>query len=518
MKSIEHLDTLGFNEPSRSPFLLRLERKWQQGKFVCVGLDSEYSQIPSFLKKRRSVEGAMVTFNKKIVDATYDLVCAYKVNSAFYEQEGEQGIRALKKTIAYIKDRHPDITVILDAKRGDIGSTNAGYARFAFDFLGADAVTVHPYLGKEALAPFLARKDKGIIVLARTSNPGAGEFQDLPTPEGPLYEVVASRVASNWNTDGNLAVVVGATYPEELARARSLVGNMPILIPGIGVQGGDLEATILSGQSDNRQGMMINSSRGIIFASKDANFAAAARRAVEDLNGQIRTFRERPMRKEPSSHPERLTKTQETLLTELFRIGAIKFGNFRLKLHETHPDAPLSPIYIDLRILRRFPEVKKVAIAVYEELMRPLQFDLVADIPTAATPLAASLSERLNVGMITPRMDAKAHGTGAKIDGLQKEDVGKRVMLIDDLVTQADSKLEAIQVLEHQGMIVRDIIVLIDRQQGGTEQLASKGYTLHAACTLSQMLSFYLRTRKITNDQYNDIRARLAELTKFMQS
>lgn len=487
---------------------------WQQGKFVCVGLDSEYSQIPSFLKNGHSVEDAMVTFNEQIVDATHDLVCAYKLNSAFYEQEGEAGIRALKKTIAYIKDHHPDMTVILDAKRGDIGSTNAGYAHFAFEFLGADAVTVHPYLGKEALAPFLARKDKGIIVLARTSNPGAGEFQDVQTPDGPLYEVVASRVASDWNTHGNLAVVVGATYPDELARARMLVGDMPILIPGIGAQGGDVEATVISGQNTNRQGMVINSSRGVIFASKNADFAVAARRAVEDLNGVIRTVRERPVRTEESRHPERLTTMQELLLTELFRIGAVKFGDFRLKLHETHPDAPLSPIYIDLRVLRRFPEAKKVAVAVYEELMRPLQFDLVADIPTAATPLVATLSERFNVGMITPRTDAKTHGSGAKVDGLQKEDVGKRVVLIDDLVTQADSKIEAIQILEHQGMTVRDLVVLIDRQQGGSEQLASKGYALHAACTLPQMLSFYLRTGSITTAQYHDIRDRLAMLTR----
>lgn len=230
-------------------FQSKLTAKWNEGKFVCVGLDN-----------------GDFAFNQKIIDKTSDLVCAYKPQSAFYEEEGAQGWEALKKTVEYIRQKDPTILIILDAKRGDIGSTNEAYVKAIFDNLRADAVTVHPYLGKEALEPFLKRADKGIIVLVRTSNPGAGEFQDLQTDGKSLYQIVAEHVARDWNTNGNCAVVVGATYPEELKRVREIVGDMPILVPGIGVQGGDLKATITNGLNSKKQGLIISSSRGIIFA------------------------------------------------------------------------------------------------------------------------------------------------------------------------------------------------------------------------------------------------------------
>ena len=277
----------------KSEFVAKLENRWQQGNFVCVGLDSDFAQIPQALKGAASVENVMAGFNQEIVDATHDLVCAYKPNAAFYEAQGDQGLRALARTVRHIKDNYPDIPVILDAKRADIGSTNNGYVQAAFDQLGVDAITVHPYLGREAMKPFLDRKDKGIIVLARTSNPGAGEFQDLPVGQAqePLYRVIARQVAQSWNANGNCAVVVGATYPKELAEIRGIVGDMPILIPGIGAQGGEVEATVNAGKDSRTWGMIINSSRGIIFASKGADFAPAARRATEQLRGEINKFR-----------------------------------------------------------------------------------------------------------------------------------------------------------------------------------------------------------------------------------
>jgi orotidine-5'-phosphate decarboxylase len=183
--------------------------------------------------------------------------------------------------------------VILDAKRADIGTTNLGYVQAAFDIIGVDAITVHPYLGKEALAPFLARKEKGIIVLAKTSNPGAGEFQDLPVGDlqEPLYQVVARHVAQNWNANGNCALVVGATYPADLKKVRAIIGDMPILIPGIGVQGGEIAATVAAGKDSRGWGMIINSSRGVIFASKEDDFAQAARRATKELRTEINRYR-----------------------------------------------------------------------------------------------------------------------------------------------------------------------------------------------------------------------------------
>lgn len=228
-------------------FQEKLQNKWAEQKFICVGLDKGDFE-----------------FNKSIIDQTHDLVCAYKPNSAFYEAGGPQGLESLKKTIEYIQQIDPTIPIILDAKRGDIGSTNEGYVENIFDYLEVDAVTVSPYLGKESLAPFLKRTEKGIIVLVKTSNPGAGEFQDLKT-EGskPLYEVVAEHI-KDWGS--NVCAVVGATYPEELKKVREIVGDMPILIPGIGAQGGDVTETVKNGLNSKKEGIIIASSRGIIFA------------------------------------------------------------------------------------------------------------------------------------------------------------------------------------------------------------------------------------------------------------
>src|SRR5579883_2636573 len=276
----------------KTTFISLLKQRWQEGYAVCVGLDSDYEQLPVAVKKTSSIEEAIFTFNREIIDATHDLVCAYKPNIAFYEAQGDAGYRALIRTVHYIKKAYPHLPVILDAKRADIGSTNAGYVTAVFDVIGADAITVHPYLGKEALAPFLARKEKGIIILVKTSNPGAGEFQDLPVGDSqePLYQVVARHVAQSWNDNGNCAVVVGATYPVELKKVRSIIGDMPILIPGIGAQGGEIAATVDAGKDSRGWGMIISSSRAIIFASKEDDFAQVARKAAEELRMEINRY------------------------------------------------------------------------------------------------------------------------------------------------------------------------------------------------------------------------------------
>ena len=270
-------------------FMEMLHAKWDEGKFVCVGLDSDPTKIPESVGKGTVSQEQIVEFNSRIIDATRDLVCAYKPNIAFYATYGIPGWHALRNTIDWVNQVAPEIPVILDAKRADIGNTNRGYVAEVFDVLGADAVTVNPYFGAEALQPFLERKDKGIIVLCRTSNKGAGEFQDLTVlGQGPLYRVVAQHVASEWNKNGNCALVIGATYPTELAEVRGIVGDgFPILIPGIGKQGGDLEKTVNAGRDSKSQGMIINSSSGIIFASDGEDFAEAARRETEKLHNGI---------------------------------------------------------------------------------------------------------------------------------------------------------------------------------------------------------------------------------------
>lgn len=281
----------------KSPFIKRLESQWRKGNYVCVGLDSDLAQIPQIIKdKYKKTADILFNFNKALIDSTHDLVCAYKPNIAYYDDHIGEGLEALKKTIEYIKSKYPEITVIIDAKRADIDSTNLPYTREMFDVLKTDAVTVHPYLGAEALKPFLERQDKGIIVLVRTSNPGAGEFQDLLVGKKPLYQIVAKNIAKNWNKYGNCAVVTGATYPKELAKVRKIIGDIPMLIPGIGKQGGDLEATIKA--SGDR--IIINSSRGIIFASKEADFATRAREETMKLKTAINNLLRLPKGKRSS--------------------------------------------------------------------------------------------------------------------------------------------------------------------------------------------------------------------------
>lgn len=266
--------------------LLLISKK--NNSLVCVGLDSELVKIPQHLQKSKHPQ---FEFNKAIVDATHDLVCAYKPNSAFYEANGLDGLLQLKFTVDYINKIYPQIPVILDAKRADIGNTNNGYVNFAYDWLKVDAVTLHPFLGKEALKPFLDRVDKGAIILCRTSNPGAGEFQDLVINGNPLYQIVAQNVTQNWNHNGNCALVVGATYPTELEIVRRIVGNIPILIPGIGAQGGDVEKTVKAGVDKDGLNAIINSSRGIIFASNGTDFAQKAREEAMKLRDEINKYR-----------------------------------------------------------------------------------------------------------------------------------------------------------------------------------------------------------------------------------
>lgn len=256
----------------------------KNNSLLCVGLDSDVNNIPDNVKNEKYHQFA---FNKAIIDATHDLVCAYKPNSAFYEARGAKGIEELKMTCDYLRQTYPEIPIILDAKRGDIGSTNEGYVAYAFDYLGADAITLHPYLGREALQPFLSRKDKGCIILCKTSNPGSGEFQDV----GLLYQLVARNVVNTWNSNSNCMLVVGATYPEELAAVRRIVGEMTLLVPGIGSQGGDIEKTVKAGVNSKGAGMIINASRSIIFASSGADFSQQAHTEAVKLRQAINAFR-----------------------------------------------------------------------------------------------------------------------------------------------------------------------------------------------------------------------------------
>lgn len=260
----------------------------KNNSLVCVGLDSDIENLP---EKFKHLENGQSEFNKQIISATHDLVCCYKPNSAFYESRGAKGINDLKLTCDYIRGIYPDIPIILDAKRADVGNTNKGYIKFAFDYLGVDAITLNPYLGKEALLPFINLEDKGVIILCKTSNEGSNEFQNLTFEGKKLYQIIAEKISHEWNTHGNVSIVAGATYPEELRDIRKIVGDMLILVPGVGTQGGDVEKTIKAGLNSKNRGLIINSSRGIIFASQNDDFAEKARVATENLKNQINSYR-----------------------------------------------------------------------------------------------------------------------------------------------------------------------------------------------------------------------------------
>ena len=263
------------------------------GRHLVVGLDTDPRRVPESVAPGAAVVEQVVELNREIIEATADLACAYKPNAAFYEALGGGGFQALKETIAAIRRNAPEAAVILDAKRADIGSTNTGYVAAAFEQLGADAITVHPYLGGEALSPFLERGEKLIFVLARTSNPGAGEFQDLKADGVPLYRHVARAVAGRWNAAGNCGLVVGATYPDEMRAIREDVpAGMPILIPGVGAQGGDVAAVVAANREAGSEAFLIAASRSIVYASDGEDFAAAARAAAQALDGEIRAAAE----------------------------------------------------------------------------------------------------------------------------------------------------------------------------------------------------------------------------------
>ncbi len=261
-------------------FKEKLQQAWKtSGSMVCVGLDPQLDRLPSSIRASRN---PLLEFNKRIIDATIAHACCYKPQFAYYA--GENRLDELFDTMAYLREVAPDRVVILDAKRGDIGSTADQYAREAFEVYQADAVTVNPYMGGDTLVPFTRFAEKGVVVLCKTSNAGSAELQDLVLEKGhPLYMEVARNAAASWNENNNLALVVGATYPDELARIRSVIGEIPLLVPGIGAQGGDLEATLKAGLCADGWGLMINSSRGILYASTGDDFAKASGEAALKL-------------------------------------------------------------------------------------------------------------------------------------------------------------------------------------------------------------------------------------------
>jgi len=268
-------------------FIEQLNNIWKKNNsLVCVGLDPDLTKMPECVK---NCEYPIFAFNKAIIDATADLVCAYKPQAAYYA--GQNADDQLAMTVDYLKENYPTVPVILDVKRGDIGSTAEMYAKEAFERYQADAVTVNPYMGIDTLKPFLDWQDKGVIILCRTSNPSSAEIQELVASDKEIYKHVAGYANSSWNYNNNVLLVIGATFPAELGEVRALCPQMPFLVPGVGAQGGDVEAVIKNGATADGNGLIINSSRGIIYAGSDENFADASRQATLALRDMINQYR-----------------------------------------------------------------------------------------------------------------------------------------------------------------------------------------------------------------------------------
>jgi len=273
-------------------FIAALRQRWSDaGTLVCVGLDPEPAKFPA---RFAGDDDAVFSFCRDIVDATAPFACAFKPQIAHFAALGAED--ALRRLVAHVHAAHPGIPVILDSKRGDIGSTAAHYASEAFDRYAADAVTVNPYLGRDSVQPFLDRADRGVVVLCRTSNPGAGDLQDLVVSGNgrdgrPLYQHVAEKIAREWNGNGNCALVVGATWPEQLREVRAIVGEMPFLVPGVGAQGGDVQAVVENAKTADGTGLVVSSSRAILYASNGDDFAEAAASEARTLRDAINRWR-----------------------------------------------------------------------------------------------------------------------------------------------------------------------------------------------------------------------------------
>jgi len=452
---------------------------------LCIGLDPEVGKIPAdFLSDTPTVE-RVKAFCLDIIAQTADLVCCFKPNSAFFEQYGAEGWDALREVIAACHDA--DVPVLLDAKRGDIGSTAKAYARAVFEVLDADAVTVSPYLGEDSIAQFLAYPGKAVFALCFTSNPSAAEVQQHGAP--PLFEHIAVQ-AQAWGDATQLGFVVGATQPEALAAVRTLAPDRWILAPGVGAQGGDLEAALSAGLDAQGSGVIMPVSRAVLYAESPRAAAEELRDAINQVRTDLTGFRK----------PVRSGKTD--LILKLFEAGCVKFGEFTLASGKT------SPIYVDLRRVISFPEVFRRVVAAYADVVNNLPFDHIAAVPYAALPAAAAVALQLGRPMIYPRKEVKAHGTGQAIEGAFEP--GQTAVAIEDVVTSGGSISTAIQTMQDAGLKVEDVVVLVDREQGGQAALAENGLRLHAVFTIGQILETLREEDRISAVTFDAVRQYLA--------
>ena len=461
---------------------------------VCVGLDPHLEDLSS------PTPDSAREFCLRLIEAASDFTLAFKPNIAFFEAFGPEGLYVLQQLIAAVPG---DIPVILDAKRGDIASTARAYAQAAFQVMGAHAVTLNPYLGYDAIEPFLVNPKRGVFLLCRTSNPGAARIQELPviglhrTQDSQtaymVYEIVA-QLAVELNQHDNVGLVVGATQPAALRRIRELTSDMWILAPGIGAQGGVLKETLQMGLRSDGYGLILPVSRGI---SRSSDPRLAAKNMRETINQQRdEILYSRKNRARPAAII--LPHDNGELADELLVSGCIKFGQFTLK------SGLRSPIYIDLRRLVGDPALLARVASAYLPLLRKLTFDRLAALPYAALPIATAISLMGSWPLVYPRKETKTYGTRVEVEGVYHP--GERVVVIDDLATTGGSKFEAINKLQAAGMLVSDVVVLIDRQSGASQALANAGYRMHSVFNLTQLLDYWETAGQVPIEQIQQTR------------
>lgn len=466
-------------------FFQRIEEaSHKNGSLLCIGLDPELNRLPSWCHESKD---PVLAFNRHIIDLTSDLVCAYKPNAAFYEALGGHGWSTLCDTILYAKER--GVPVILDAKRADIGVTSRQYAEAAFKALQADAITVNPYMGWDSIEPFVRYADRGVFVLCLTSNPGAQDFQMLDGNGHVVFEHVA-RQCAGWNERGNIGLVAGATYPDELITVRQFAPNEWILLPGVGAQGANLPQALHNALKPDGSGVIVNASRTVIWADDPREAAQQLRDQIEDVRRQKReTTQHQALHISRTSSDPRKVR----LALALHDIGAIQFGSFTLQ------SGVQSPVYVDLRLLVSNPHVLALAARLYSDILDDLAFDRLAAIPYAGLPLGTAVALHTSTALIYPRKETKTYGTGRQIEGHYQP--GETIAVLDDLISSGNSKIKAIEPLRQAGLQVHDIVVLIDRESGGREELAAQGVNVHSVFSLRDLLDVLHDHERINSDQ-----------------